>query len=225
MCRLQWIASHCHAHTHTHRRIRNVCLDLNSSHQAAVTATTTTTATAVLLEEWNSKFWFDTATPNSNNNKKKKWHEMLETLSVETVKCSSLSFLLFHFNSRWSIQLYLCVCTFFSSSYPSLFAECLLWMVLVVEWLVFGAVRFSLLHAFYDYWIFSESMESFRANRFCTFRYLPWNGEPQHFLLIGFQWVNARERERENGKSSSSTSCAQLVIYGIDLVHRLLLAC
>lgn len=38
---------------------------------------------------------------------------MLETLSVETVKCSSLSFLLFHFNSRWSIQLYLCVCVHF----------------------------------------------------------------------------------------------------------------
>lgn len=100
--------------THTYRRIRNVCLDLNSGHQAAVTATTTTTATAVLLEEWNSKFWFDTATPNSNNNKKRSGtkcskHWALKPLNV--LLFHSFYFILTQ-DGRYSC-ICVCVCIFF----------------------------------------------------------------------------------------------------------------
>lgn len=56
-------------------------------------------------------FGFDTATPNSNNNKKKKWHEILETFNVRNaVKCSLFYsfFFLFHFRLKMcSIQLFL----------------------------------------------------------------------------------------------------------------------
>lgn len=90
---------------------------------------------------------------------------------------------------------------------------------------------FWLLHAFYDYWIFSKSMESFRANRFSHISTICYRLIENGIWLIAFQRIGMREYYKCSSSlppppaaavTAATTSwCGtlQLVIHGIDLVH------